>query len=313
MNEVELKRLIKASELYYNKNLTQAEIARELSVSRPTVSNLLAKARREGIVKIEIVNYENTQVGLGQTLRDRFNLKSCTVVSDEANKNRLQKRVYETTIGKIVEFMPKIRVFGIGWGYNISMLIDMFDNLPEGSEKKNGVVCPMIGTATIPHKGYHPNEMAVELAEKIGFDSSFLISPSFPASEQEADLFKTTENYSSILTYWKRLDTALVTLGSYPCVPDHATASRFGRKLVVEQASSNLLSYFFNADGRQICGEDDYAIQIPIKYLSRIRNLIGMVPVESSPQSILGSLNTGFIKHLIIDEQSAKRIYNMIN
>ena len=54
MKEKELIRLITAAQMYYEENMTQAEIAKSMGISRPSVSNLLNKARREGIVKIEI-------------------------------------------------------------------------------------------------------------------------------------------------------------------------------------------------------------------------------------------------------------------
>lgn len=54
MKEKELLRLIEISKLYYDQNKTQAEIARIMDISRPLVSNLLNKARKEGVVKIDI-------------------------------------------------------------------------------------------------------------------------------------------------------------------------------------------------------------------------------------------------------------------
>jgi DNA-binding transcriptional regulator LsrR (DeoR family) len=45
---------ISAAWLYYHHDLTQAEIARQLQVSRPTVANLLARARGRGIVSISL-------------------------------------------------------------------------------------------------------------------------------------------------------------------------------------------------------------------------------------------------------------------
>lgn len=45
---------VRASWLYYHHDLTQAEIAKQLQVSRPTVANLLARARNRGIVSISL-------------------------------------------------------------------------------------------------------------------------------------------------------------------------------------------------------------------------------------------------------------------
>ena len=51
----ERAQLVAAARLYYESNLTQAQIAQRLNVSRPSVSKMLARARELGIVHIEIV------------------------------------------------------------------------------------------------------------------------------------------------------------------------------------------------------------------------------------------------------------------
>ena len=307
MKEKELIRLITAAHMYYEENMTQAEIAKSMGISRPSVSNLLNKARRERIVKIEIKSFDSTSIGKSRELCNRFGLKSCQVVSCMDDKNETQERLYEAAVDFLLELLPKTRILGLGWGYNISRIIDILANR-ELTEQYSGKVCPLIGTATVPHKGYHPNELATDFARKTGFEADFLISPAFPTTKQERDLFVTTDNYNSILALWKKTDTALVTLGGYPCVPDHATALRFGRRLITERATSNILSYFFNWKGQQIKGEDDFAIQIPLAPLSKIKNFVGIVPVEANVGSAIGCLNTGFARHLIIDEETAEKI-----
>ena len=50
------KLLVQASRLYYEQNLTQAEIGRRLNTSRSTVSRLLQEARETGVVRV-MINY----------------------------------------------------------------------------------------------------------------------------------------------------------------------------------------------------------------------------------------------------------------
>ncbi len=61
--------MVAAARLYYLQDATQAEIADRLGISRPTVSRLLAEARRVGIVGIDIV--EPTDGGLDELARRR--------------------------------------------------------------------------------------------------------------------------------------------------------------------------------------------------------------------------------------------------
>lgn len=302
MKEKELLRLIQISKLYYEENKTQAEIARIMDTSRPTVSNLLNKARTEGIVKIEILSYQHSNMGLSQGICRRFNLKTCHVVPATEDLHQAAAEV-------LVEFLDKTKVLGLGWGYNINKMIEAMSRTNSGTST-HGIVCPLIGTATVPHRGYHPNELATDLSHKTGFQAEYLISPAFPTTEQDQELFMNTNNYLEILERWRKADTAIITLGSFPLVPDHGTALRFGKKLTREKAVGSLLSYFFNIQGELIEGDDDYAIQIPLRLLTRIKHVIGIVPPESNISAVISCLRSGYIRHLIITEQTAKEVIN---
>ena len=302
MKEKELLRLIEISKLYYDQNKTQAEIARIMDISRPLVSNLLNKARKEGVVKIDILSYQHSNLGLSQGLCRRFNLKSCHVVSAAED-------LHQAAAGVLVGFLEKTKILGLGWGYNINKMIETITPTNSGATA-HGIICPLIGTATVPHRGYHPNELVTELSHKIGYQAEYLISPAFPTTEQDQELFMNTNNYQEILERWRKSDTAIMTLGSFPLVPDHGTALRFGKKLTQEKAVGSLLSYFFNLQGEQIQGDDDYAIQIPLRLLSRIKHVIGIVPLEANISAVISCLRTGYIRHLVIAEQTAEEVIN---
>lgn len=47
-NDAEIRRLIHVASLYYEKEMTQSEIAKEMNVSRPLVSKMLSRARGYG-------------------------------------------------------------------------------------------------------------------------------------------------------------------------------------------------------------------------------------------------------------------------
>ena len=48
--------LVQVAQLYYERNLTQEAIAKRLGISRWQVGRLLAEARREGSVRIEVIH-----------------------------------------------------------------------------------------------------------------------------------------------------------------------------------------------------------------------------------------------------------------
>lgn len=302
MKEKELYRLIHVSQLYYEMNKTQSEIAEELEISRPAVSYLLKKAREAGIVKIDVLSYHRTIRGIRHELCQRFNLKSCYVVT-------LPDDLYGVGADVLLEFLPKTKILGLGWGYNINKIIDAFPKISE-MPANVGTICPLIGANTAPQLGYHPDDLVKELSLKTGYKAELLNTLAFPTTHDKQARIMETDEYKQIYSHWKKTTTALVTLGSFPSVPDHGSALRFGRKLNEEKAVGCILSYFFDPEGKLIQGEDDFAIQIPLSMLKRIKNVIGFVPQEANVAAIISGLQTGVINHLVITEAMASEIIN---
>lgn len=57
--EKKIERMVNVARLYYEQNMTQNEIAKELGISRPLVSILLTEAKACGIVTISINRVED--------------------------------------------------------------------------------------------------------------------------------------------------------------------------------------------------------------------------------------------------------------
>lgn len=305
MKEKELCRLIHVSQLYYEENKTQSEIARDLEISRPAVSYLLNKARKSGIVKIDVLSYHRTIRGLKHELCHRFNLKSCRVVT-------LPDDLYQIGAEVLMKFLPKTKILGLGWGHNTDKIIRAFAQHDQVGIN-GGIICPLIGATTAPQRGYHPDDLVKELAQKTGYTAEFLNCPAIPTSAEEQMEVMASDDFKRIEDYWKKTTTALITLGSFPSVPDHASALRFGRKLIDEKAAGCLLSYFFNPQGELIQGEDDFAIQIPLELLARVRDVIGFVPQEANVDAAISGLKSGYFKHLVITESLASEIIKQMD
>jgi len=61
----ELRLIAKISRLYYERNWTQPDIADRLQLSQATVSRMLKRARREGIVRITAAALQHARRGRG--------------------------------------------------------------------------------------------------------------------------------------------------------------------------------------------------------------------------------------------------------
>ena len=50
----DVRLMAQISDMYYNQDIDQKMIAKQLGLSRPTISRLITNAKEKGIVKIEI-------------------------------------------------------------------------------------------------------------------------------------------------------------------------------------------------------------------------------------------------------------------
>jgi DNA-binding transcriptional regulator LsrR (DeoR family) len=303
----EMMKLIQVAKLYYEENMTQSQIAKQIGVSRPLISNMLTKARNTGIVEIKIKEPFGNNLLLLNQLKNIFNVQGGNVLPSSNSAYLTDKAIINQAQFFIKEELSETKTMGLGWGYTIGQIVEALKD-EDFSGSNEGVVCPLIGTATIPNKGYHPSELVREFSMKTGFDPHFLFAPAFPTTDQEQGLYINTDNYQDLVQVWDQLDMVVFGLGAYPSVPDHATALRFGKELNKKRAVGKFLSYFFDKDGQIIHGENDFAIQIPLSKLGRVKRVVAVCPAEINAKAILGALKTGFITHIIITEEKAKEV-----
>lgn len=303
----EILKLVQVAKLYYEENLNQSEIAKRLGVSRPLVSNMLTKARAMGIVEIKIKEPHANNALLLNQLKNVFNIQGGYVIPSSNSPYLTEKSIIDQSVLFVKETLHEMNTVGLGWGYTIGEFVDALTET-DLHQSYEGLVCPLIGTASIPNKGYHPSELVREFGMKVGFEPNFIFAPSFPTTLQEKELYTNTDNYREIENQWQTLDTVILGVGAYPSVPDHATALRFGDTLQKEGAVGKILSYFYDKDGQVISGENDFALQMPLNLLGKVKRVIAICPVEINAKAILGALKTGFITHIIMTEEKAKEV-----
>jgi DNA-binding transcriptional regulator LsrR (DeoR family) len=304
----EILRLVEISRLYYEEGLTQAEIAKKLDISRPAVSKLLSEARIRGIVKIEIKSPLESNENLLKTLSQQFNLEGGLIVQTGSAEASLKRRLL---ISQAVQYVEKqiheAASIGLGWGLDAGSIVDELASKPQ-SGRSNGTVCPVIGTAPNASKWFQTNELVRIFSNKTGYTPFYLPAPAFPVSIANKRLFEQTNEYRTVSSLWDKLDMVLLGIGTYPSVPDQATAARFGDKLKKEGAVGMMATYYFDRNGNFIESQNDIVIRIPLALLRKTRIVLVIGSGPEKMHAIVGALKTGIVTHLITDEETALQV-----
>ena len=310
-DSADILKLVEISRLYYERELTQAEIAKRMNISRPVVSKLLQEARLRGIVKIDIKSPLMSDESLLDELCGVYNLKGGLVVpSGSADEKLLARLIISQAALYIEKLLSKVTRIGLGWGDTIGRLVDELKGHPS-VESGIGYVCPVIGSAPNDIKWYQTNELARAFAEKTGFKPHYLHAPAFPVSLENKKLFENTIEYQEILKCWRELEMVILGVGTYPSVPDQATAARFGNLLREKKAVGMIATYYFNRDGKTIYSKNDIVIRIAPDDLDRIDKVLLIGGGEKKINAVRGTLKTGLVNHLITDEKTAQALIEM--
>ena len=259
-NHADILKLVEISRLYYERHLTQAEVAKRMNISRPAVSKLLSEARIRGIVTIEIKSPLMSDELLLRDLCEVYDLKGGLVVPSGSADDKLVTMLLISQAALYFEKMLSgAKKIGLGWGDTMGRFVDELKKQTMANVT-DCFVCPIIGSAPNDIKWYQTNELARLFAEKTGYTPYYLHAPAFPVTVENKALFENTAEYQETSKLWRELDMVILGVGTYPSVPDQATAARFGNLLREKKAVGMLATYYFDGDGNHISSKDDIVI-----------------------------------------------------
>lgn len=302
------KRLAYVARRYYLEDQKQSDIARELGVSRPMVSRLLAEARALGVVEITVHDPETRTARLMERLRRMGSVQGGVLIDDGGDSDGANRLLSEGAVQLLWQLGAQR--LGVGWGYLIGQIVNWLEQNPQTDSPVTDI-CPLVGNASIPARNYQSNENIRLMAQQLGAAPHFLYLPALPESLEEKEVLCSTEVYRQIYRQWETLDSALVNIGDYPSSPDFASLVRYGSLLQEQRACGRMLVYYFNEDGQVIQSEQDFAIQIPVDVLRRCQNIIGVCSANTSAKAVRGALRSGLLTHIVARSDIIEAVFEL--
>ncbi len=267
--------LARAAHLYYVLGLTQAEVAKRLSITRFKVHRLLAQARETGMVRIEIDVPFAERLELEAALMERYGLTAAFVCpSDETEDMPLPIVIGQYASGIVNDLLRDGQTVATSWG---STLLALARSIDPGAVQQLSVVS-MIGSLST-RSSQDKYEAASVLADRIGAECFYLPGPILC---DNVDAKKAIESQPVVQTAMKKAkeaDVALLSIGGsemsslrlagVASEADYDSATKAG-------AIGNFLGRFIGKDGAVIdhplnalclgIGPEDIR-QIPVRVL----------------------------------------------
>ncbi|MGD2027291.1 MAG: sugar-binding domain-containing protein [Anaerolineales bacterium] len=121
-NTQKVANAIRAARMYYYQNLTTGKIAKEMNVSRSTISRLLSFAKERGLVDIRIIEPTELPDKLASLLMRKFGIEKAHVVPvpEITGEAEWLERVAQYTANYLNTKFDSNMILGIAWGTTLT-------------------------------------------------------------------------------------------------------------------------------------------------------------------------------------------------
>jgi lsr operon transcriptional repressor len=307
--------LLRVAWFYYKDELTQDEIARRLSVSRASVGRMLDRARRVGLVSINLNADHLDAFEVSRQLRGTFGLAEALVVPDhpagEGDRHSLNARL---GLGGAQFMSTHLRpggTLGVGWGDTVSRVI---------ASTNFGAVGPVrMVSLTGGADAYLPAFLSSKSEGTLdgdGTSATVIPTPIVASTPQLAAALKAEPSIQQVLKQACGVEQAIVGVGT-PATD--ATIVEMGyleaddvRVLRGHHVVGDILGQFFDASGQVVkLPIHDRRIGIELSDLAQIPKVVGVAGGLHKVEAILGALRGGFLDVLVTNELAALRLLEL--
>ncbi|MDD7693860.1 MAG: sugar-binding transcriptional regulator [Limosilactobacillus sp.] len=303
----QIKQAVTISRLYYLEGATQAQIAKQLNLSRPTISRALQYARDNNIVNIQVNDPLSNVDDLKAQLQRKYQLDD-VVIADVGSAGNYQEDL--DLLGQAAAaYLPQIihdnDTIGISWGRTLAAVARHL----QPSDRKNVQVVYLKGTvANSTH-----NNFVVEVTKHFNacYHTQAEILP-LPVIFDNQDIKKMVVKdrfIHSILTAAQQAQVALFTVGT--TAPD-ATLFELGylskqeiAKLQKESVG-DIVSQFVDANGQIVDPAlTARTVALPIEQLKEKRQAVLIAGGMAKLPAIRAALAGRYANVLVTDTNVA--------
>jgi DNA-binding transcriptional regulator LsrR (DeoR family) len=304
----------RAAWLYYEASLTQAEIGRELGLPPAKVQRLIARATREGMVRILIEGDLAGCLSVERDLVRDHNLRFCRVVPDlPATASRFSALGRAAAAYLHQKFSSgQHKIIGVGHGRTLAATTD---HLPRDSFPDLTIVSVL---GDVPRRiGANPFDVVHALAEKTGAQAYLLPVPFYANTPEDRAVLLRQRGVPEAFRVAKAADLFVAGIGEvsetgFICesgmiLPEEiALARRDG-------AAAEIFGSFYDHDGQIIkTALHDRVVALPPAAMQG-RDVVAIAGGLEKAVAIRAMLKSGLLTALITDERTAQAIIGAAN
>nr|WP_066259765.1 sugar-binding transcriptional regulator [Neobacillus drentensis] len=307
MDREKLTKVIEAAKLYYLLDYNQNEIAKELGVSRPTVSRLLQQAKSDGIVQISILDPTEDVDNLATELEQKFNLKKVIVASIPQYEDHFIKNYLgEKAALYLDEIVKDDDIIGVTWGTTLyHVAVELKQKLVKGVK-----VVQLKGGVSHSETNTYASEILYLFGKAFHTTPHNLPLPAIVDHVVVKQAMEADRHIRKILELGSQSNIALFTIG--PIKTDsllfqlgYFTDSDI--ESLSGKAVGDICSRFFNESG-EVCNEslNERTLGVNLNDLKKKDHSILVAGGPNKIEGIYGALKGGYANVLVTDQYTAQ-------
>lgn len=303
-----------AAVMHFIQGETMESIARRLSVSRSTVSRLIAEAKDEGLIQITIHPPAEAASEMQVRLSQMFDVHVKVVpVPFGVNETRRLNAVTQVAGIMVSDLMKPESVIGVAWGNTVAAVVDHLVPRPA----RGSIAVQLNGAANASTSGVpYAGSLMEAFGRAFGASVHYFAVPAFFDYAATREALWQERSIAAVREIQQWADIALFGIGSLTAKNPSMVYS--GGYLSAEELDSlrregvvgDICTVLLRADGSWKDLEINSRASGPTPTdLRKIPRRIGVVSGSDKVVATVAALRAGLITDLVVDEDTADLIY----
>jgi DNA-binding transcriptional regulator LsrR (DeoR family) len=308
----ELRLLARVARLYYGQGLRQSEITNRLNVHQSTVSRLLKRAEKEGIVRISFSMPSGLHPDLEDQLESAFGLREVIVVDAIDSEDQIARDLGAAAAFYLETTLKPTDVVGISsWSASLLAMVEAMHPNPRAAGAR---IVQILGGIGNPGAEDHATHLTRRLANLVSGTATLLPAPGAVGSAEARRIMLKDRYVQEAVALFKSVTLALVGIGAVE--PSKLLASSGNvfsphelKSLSARGAVGDICLRFFDAAGAPVQTPlNDRVISIELAQLKQVNRVVGIAGGKRKTPAIRAALTGGWINMLITDRSTAERL-----
>ena len=304
--------MAKVARLYYGAGLRQTEITARLNIHQSTVSRLLKRAEKEGIVRVSFSTPSGLHPELEDALQSRYGLREAIVVESMDTEDQIVRDLGAAAGFYVETTIRSTDVVGISsWS---AALLSMVEAMHPNPRAAGARVVQILGGIGNPGAEAHATQLTQRLANLVSGTATLLPAPGAVGSAEARRVMLKDRYVQEATALFKQVTLALVGIGAVE--PSKLLASSGNvfsphelKRLSRHGAVGDICLRFFDAAGAPVITPlDDRVISMELADLKRVDRVVGVAGGSRKLAAIRGALAGRWINVLITDRRTAEQL-----